>query len=105
MKRIQVGDQVVVMRGEHKSKRGKVSRVLYERNMLIVEGVNLVKRHVQATQQRPGGILEVEAPLHVSKVMLLDPQTNRPTRVHYSEKDGKKQRLAKSDAALPEAQK
>jgi large subunit ribosomal protein L24 len=96
-----VGDQVVVIRGNDKSKRGKVTRVLAERDMVVVEGVNVVKRHMRATQQRPGGILEVEAPLHSSKVMLVDPETNKPTRIRVEEREGKKVRVAKSGAVIP----
>jgi len=101
MRRVRVGDQVVVIRGNDKSKRGKVTRVLAERDMVVVEGVNVVKRHMRATQQRPGGILEVEAPLHSSKVMLVDPETNKPTRIRVEEREGKKVRVAKSGAVIP----
>lgn len=101
MSRVRVGDQVVVIRGNDKNRRGKVTRVLAEREMVVIEGVNVVKRHMRATQQRPGGILEVEAPLHASKVMLVDPETNKPTRVRIEERDGEKVRVAKSGALIP----
>jgi large subunit ribosomal protein L24 len=78
--------------------------VLAETDKVVVEGINVVKRHMRATQQRPGGILEVEAPLHASKVMLVDPETNKPTRVHVEERDGKKVRVAKSGAVFPAPQ-
>lgn len=100
MDRLRVGDQVVVTSGNDKGKRGKISRVLPERNAVIVEGVNLVKRHVKATQQQAGGIIEKPAPLAQSKVMLLDPQTDKPTRVRYELRDGKKVRVAKSGAVI-----
>jgi large subunit ribosomal protein L24 len=100
MDRLRVGDQVVVTSGNDKGKRGKVSRVLPERNAVIVEGVNLVKRHVKATPQQPGGIIEKPAPLAASKVMLLDPQTGKATRVRFEIKDGKKVRVAKSGAVI-----
>jgi large subunit ribosomal protein L24 len=100
MRRLQVGDEVVVISGNHKNKRGKIARVLADKNAVIVEGVNTVKRHLRATPQRPGGILEVEAPIHASKVMPVDPQTGKATRVKYQVVDGKKQRVTKSGAVL-----
>jgi large subunit ribosomal protein L24 len=105
MNRIRTGDEVVVIRGEDKGKRGKVTRVLPDRGLAVVEGVRRVKRHVKATAQRPGGILEVEAPLALSKLMLIDPATGKPTRVKVKVEGDKKSRLAKSGTALPEAQK
>jgi large subunit ribosomal protein L24 len=98
--RLTVGDEVVVIRGEYKGKRGKVTRVLPKRSMVVIEGINQVKRHIKATPQRPGGILEVEAPLDASKVMPVDPETGKPSRVRYEMRDGKKARVAKSGAVL-----
>lgn len=100
MQRVRVGDQVVVISGNHKGKRGRVSQVLVERNAVIVEGVNLVKRHVKATPQQQGGIVEKPAPLDLSKVMLLDPESGKPTRVRFEERDGEKVRVAKSGAVI-----
>ncbi len=100
MQRLVSGDLVRVMRGEDKGNKGRVKRVLLERDAVIVEGVNLVKRHVKATAQRAGGILEVEAPIAASKVMPVDPETGKATRVHVSVVDGKKVRVAKSGATL-----
>jgi large subunit ribosomal protein L24 len=105
MQRIQSGDTVVVIRGEDKGKRGKVTRVLPDRDMVVVEGVNSVKRHIKATPQRPGGILDVEAPIHASKVMLLDPEGGKPTRVKFKVQDGKKVRVGKSGAVIPAGEK
>jgi large subunit ribosomal protein L24 len=68
---------------------------------VVVEGVKLVKRHVRATPQRPGGILEMEAPISASKVMLVDPETDKPTRVrHQTDDEGKKTRVGKSGASI-----
>ena len=100
MARLRKGDRVVVISGDNKGKQGKIVRVLPERDMVVVEGVNLVKKHLSATPQRPGGILEVEAPMYASKVMPLDPETGKRTRVRYQVKDGKKVRLAKSGAEI-----
>jgi large subunit ribosomal protein L24 len=105
MQRIQNGDTVVVIRGEDKGKRGKVSRVLPDRDMVVVEGVNSVKRHIKATPQRPGGILDVEAPIPMSKVMLIDPEGGKPTRVKYKVENGKKVRVAKSGAVITAGEK
>jgi large subunit ribosomal protein L24 len=96
MRRLCVGDEVVVMRGDDKGKRGKITRVLRERNAVVIEGINSVKRHLKATPQRPGGILEVEAAVPVSKVMLIDPKTSKPTRVHFKTENDEKVRVGKS---------
>lgn len=101
MARIRKGDTVVVMTGEEKGKRGKVSRVLPDRGLVVVEGINNVKRHIKPTAQRPGGILEVEAPIAMSKLMLADPNGGKPSRVKYKTENGKKVRVAKSGAVIP----
>jgi large subunit ribosomal protein L24 len=100
MQRLRKGDLVVVISGEDKGKQGKVMRVLSERNAVVVEGVNRAKRHVKSLPERPGGIMEVDTPIAASKVMPVDPQTGKPTRVRYQVVDGKKTRIAKSGAAL-----
>jgi large subunit ribosomal protein L24 len=99
MERLHVGDQVVVTRGNEKGKRGKISKITAER--VVVEGVNVVKRHLKQTPQRPGGILDVEAPISKSNVMLVDPTTNKPTRVSIKIENDKKIRVAKSGTAIP----
>ena len=99
MERLHVGDQVVVTRGNDKGKRGKVSKLRGDR--VVVEGVNVVKRHLKQTPQRPGGILDVEAPIAKSNVMLIDPTTNKPTRVSIKVENDKKVRVAKSGTAIP----
>jgi large subunit ribosomal protein L24 len=98
--RVRKGDRVVVISGDDKGKQGKVTRVLPEQGKVVVEGINLVKKHLAATPQRPGGILEVEAPLQASKVMPIDPTTGKRTRVKTQVKDGKKIRIAKSGAEI-----
>lgn len=101
MQRLRVGDEVIVTSGSHKSSRGRIKQLRGER--VVVEGVNLVKRHTKATANQPGGILEIEAPLHASNVMLIDPETDKPTRVRYEEREGKKVRVAvKSGKEIPE---
>lgn len=100
MQRLRTGDEVVVISGDDKGRRGRVTKVLVERDAVVVGGLNMVKRHLRATPQRPGGILEVEAPIHISKVMPVDPGTGKPTRVKYKVADGKKQRVGKSGAPI-----
>lgn len=100
MQRLRKGDLVVVISGEDKGKQGLVRRVLPERNAVVVEGVNRAKRHVKSLPERPGGIIDVDVPIAASKVMPVDPQTGKATRVQYRVVDGKKTRTAKSGAAL-----
>ncbi len=79
---IKKNDQVVVISGNSRGKRGKILKVYPERSRVIVEGVNIIKRHTRPNQKNPqGGIIQREAPIHLSNVMLLDPKTNEPTRV------------------------
>ena len=99
--KIKKGDTVVVIAGKDKGAKGKVLKVLVERDRVIVEGVNKVKRHSKPTPKSQGGILEKEMSIHVSNVMLLDSKTDKPTRVRNEIKDGKKVRVSvKSGAVL-----
>jgi large subunit ribosomal protein L24 len=102
--RIRTGETVVVISGKDKGKTGEVLRVWEETDKVLVKGVNLVKRHTRPTQTTEGGIIEREAPLHASKVMPLDPETNKGTRIKTRvESDGSKTRVAvKSGKALTE---
>ena len=82
MARIVKGDTVLVISGEDRGKTGRVVKVIKEKNRVLVEGVNLVKKHTRPTQRNPqGGISEREAPIHLSNVMPFDPKANRGTRV------------------------
>ncbi len=102
--RLKKGDLVIVISGKNKGKQGKVARILAENDRVIVEGVNLVKRHMRPTPKNPqGGILEKEAPLHACKVMPVDPKTGKPTRVRFVvDAKGNKGRIAvKSGEELP----
>ena len=90
------GDKVVVISGKDKGKEGKITHVLRNENRVVVEGVNIVKKHVKGNGQTAGSINEVEAPIHASNVMIIDPKTKKPTRIGHSiNKDGKKIRVAK----------
>lgn len=90
------GDKVVVIAGKDKGKEGSIKKVLRAENKVIVEGVNVVKKHVKPNGQSAGSINEMEAPIHASNVMILDPKTKKPTRIgHTVDKKGKKIRVAK----------
>ncbi|HYC56956.1 MAG TPA: 50S ribosomal protein L24 [Candidatus Binatia bacterium] len=78
---IKKGDTVIVIAGRDKGKTGKVVRLVHEDGKIIIERIAVVKRHRKPRGQEPGGILEKETPIHISNVMLLDPATNKPTRV------------------------
>lgn len=85
--KIKSGDQVMVIRGKDRGKEGTVTRVL-PNDRLIVEGVQIVKKHVRATQQgQQSGIVSTEAPIHRSNVMVIDPETKKPTRVGVTVKE------------------
>ena len=99
--RIKKDDMVVVVAGKDKGSKGRVLKVLADR--VLVEGVNVVKRHQKPTpRQQQGGIVEKEASVHVSNVMLLDTKSDKPTRVRTgTDKDGEKVRIGvKSGAVL-----
>ncbi len=96
IKRIRKGDNVTVVSGRDKGKSGSVLRVLQDDERLIVQGVNVVKRHMRASQTQAGGIVEKEASIHVSNVSLVDPDGGEPTRVGFRIlEDGRKVRYAK----------
>lgn len=90
-------DMVMVITGKDKGKKGRVLAAFPKKNRVLVEGVNLVKKHQKPSQAHPqGGIITKEAPIHVSNVMPLDPKTGEPTRVGYKiMENGKKVRIAK----------
>lgn len=90
------GDKVVVIAGKSKGKEGSIISVLRNENKVVVEGANMVKKHLKPQGEGTGSIVEVEAPIHASNVMMLDPKTKKPTRVgHTTNKAGKKVRFAK----------
>ena len=93
--KIKKGDQVVVTTGRDKGRRGEVIEVRRTENRVLVQGCNIVKRHTRATQDNPGGIINKEAPLHISNVSLVDPDSGQATRVGYEFKDGKKIRISR----------
>ena len=91
-----VGDKVVVISGKDKGKEGKITSTLKADNKVVVEGINIIKKHVKPTGQTAGSIVEMESPIHASNVMILDPKTGKPTRIgHATDKKGKKIRISK----------
>ncbi len=101
--RITKGDTVQVIRGDDKGKRGKVLQVYPKTGRLTVEGVNIITRHTRATQNREGGLVRREAPIHASKTMLIDPSSDQPTRVRrVKDADGTVERISvKSGTSMP----
>ena len=90
------GDTVIVIGGRDKGKTGVIQKVIPEQNRVVVENVNLRKKHRKPTQANPeGGIVEIYAPIDASNVMLLDPKTKKPTRIGHKIVKGKKVRYAK----------
>ncbi len=102
MRRIRKNDLVVVTAGKDKGKKGKVVRVLLEKNAVIVEQANIVKKHQKPTQKNPtGGIIELEAPIDISNVMLVDGKTGQGTRFRVStDKNGSKVRIASKSGTV-----
>ncbi|MBT8220809.1 MAG: 50S ribosomal protein L24 [Bacteroidia bacterium] len=94
--KVKKGDQVIMIAGDNKGKKGEILEVFPSKNRVVVEGVNLVKKHQKPTNDNPGGIIEVAAPVHVSNVKLIDPKTGDPTRVGRRIEDGKIVRYSKS---------
>ena len=94
--KIKKGDQVAVISGANKGARGEVLRVIKDENRAVVQGVNMVKRHKKPSQISAGGIENKEAPIHISNLAVVDPKTDKPTRVGYKVlKDGQKVRVAR----------
>lgn len=95
--RIKKGDTVKVIAGKYKGSTGKVLRTFPKEDKVVVEKVNMVKKHQKPKgPQHPGGIVEMEAPIHVSNVMYFDSASGKATRIGYKFEDGKKVRYAKS---------
>ena len=91
-----VGDKVVVIAGKDKGKEGKIIKTLKNDNKVVVEGINMVTKHVKpSAQNENGGIIKVEAPIHASNVIILDPKTKKRTRIaHEIDENGKKHRIS-----------
>jgi large subunit ribosomal protein L24 len=96
--RIRKGDRVVVITGADRGKRGEVLRVIPKENRAVVQGVNVAKRHTKASGMgNPGGIVEAEATIHLSNIALIDPKTDKPTRIAFRVlENGDKIRVARA---------
>jgi large subunit ribosomal protein L24 len=100
--RLKAGDDVIVIGGKDRGKRGKILRVEPKKDRVFVEGLNIIKRHQRPRQvggaqraETVGGVIEKEGPIHVSNVMLLDPGDNKPSRVGIEIQDGKRYRISR----------
>jgi large subunit ribosomal protein L24 len=103
--RVKTDDEVIVIGGKDRGKRGKVLRVEPKKNRVYVEGLNMVKRHQRPRQvagaqraEEVGGVIEKEGPIHISNVMLVDPRDGKPTRLGVETEDGKRYRVARRSA-------
>ncbi|AVQ97662.1 50S ribosomal protein L24 [Oceanobacillus picturae] len=93
---VKKGDKVKVISGKDRGKEGTILEVNPAQERVLVEGINMMKKHAKPSQENPqGGILNQEAPIHASNVMPIDPKSGEPTRVGYEVRDGKKVRIAK----------
>jgi large subunit ribosomal protein L24 len=102
--KIKKGDKVVVITGKDKGKTGEVLRVLPKDSRLVVQGVNMVKRHTKPAMGQPGGIVEKEGTIHISNVAHIDPKSSKPTRVGYKELEGgRKVRVARRSGEVLDA--
>jgi large subunit ribosomal protein L24 len=98
--KIRKGDKVVVITGKDKGKTGEVTLVMPKEGRVVVQGVNIVRRHQRQTAQQQGGIISKEAPIHISNVAHVDPNSERPTRIGWRVlEDGRKVRVAKRSGA------
>ncbi len=93
---LKVGDKVVVIAGKDKGKEGKIIKTIKNANKVVVEGINIITKHVKpSAQNENGGIIKVEAPIHASNVMIIDPKTGKRTRIaHEIDKKGNKYRIS-----------
>jgi large subunit ribosomal protein L24 len=93
--KVKKGDKVVVITGRDKGKSGEILKVLREENRVIVQGVNLAQRHQKQSMSKEGGIVQKELTIHVSNVALIDPKTDKPTRIGYKMDGERKIRIAR----------
>ena len=98
--KIKKGDTVIVLAGKDKGKSGNITSIIKEKDRVLVQGINIIKRHRKATQENPGKIEEIEASIHISNVSHIDPETGKPTRVRYEFKDDVKKRIAVVSGSL-----
>ena len=97
---IKKGDLVKVISGSSKGQEGKVLQVNAETNRAVVEGLNMVKKHTRASETNPGGINEIEAPIHISNLMIVDPKSGEATRIGRKSVDGQNVRYSKKSGEI-----
>jgi large subunit ribosomal protein L24 len=93
--KVKKGDEVIVIAGKEKGKKGTITQVITSESRVVVGGINMVKRHTKASKTSAGGIIAKEAPLHVSNVSLIDTKSGKPTRVGYKIEGDSKVRVSK----------
>jgi large subunit ribosomal protein L24 len=98
--KIKKGDKVQVISGSNKGKEGIVTQIITDKNRAVIEGINIVKRHMKPTNNNPGGIVELSAPIHISNLSLLDPKSGKPTRVGFAVKNDQKVRVSKKSGEI-----
>ncbi len=104
--KIKTGDNVIVLIGKDKNRQGQVLKVLTQKKKAIVKGVNISKKHVKSTQNKPGGIIDREMPIFLSKLALVCPLCKKPTRVGYTiDSTGKKDRICRKCLGLIDTKK
>ena len=91
---VKKGDKVMVIAGSNKGKDGVVKELITDKYVAVIEGVNMVKKHVKPSNNSQGGIVEIEAPIHLSNLKLIDPKSNVPTRVRRVKSEGKSVRVS-----------
>ena len=98
--KIKKGDKVQVIAGSNKGKEGIITQIITDKNRAVIEGVNIVKKHMKPANNNPGGIVEMSAPIHISNLSLLDPKSGKPTRVGFQIKNDKKVRVSKKSGEI-----
>lgn len=94
MKKFKVGDKVLVTSGKDKGKKSEITKILHQEDRVVVKGINIYKKHVKPTDNKPGGIMEIERPLPTSKIMVLG-EDGKPTRVGFKSTKAGKYRVSK----------
>ena len=97
---VKTGDKVVVIAGDEKGKTGIISQIIPSKMRAVVDGLNIVKKHIKATQNQEGGIQDVSAPIHISNLAIVDPKTGEATRVGRKVVNGKTVRFSKSTGEI-----
>lgn len=96
MLKLKIGDRVIIITGNYKGQNGIIKKILKKKNRIIISGINIVKKHIKPTSQKPKGkIIKKEGSLHISNVAILDPNTNQASKIEFKIENGKKIRILK----------